>query len=336
MNNVDRQYLELLDNILKNGLRKEDRTGTGTISLFGCNMRFDMSEGFPLITSKKMYMKGIIHELIWFIRGDTNIKYLVDNNCNIWNGDAWKNFQNKSKLNLSKEEFIDKIKTDKEFSEKWGELGPIYGKQWRSFGSHPMYKLTKDHKQVKVDEGGVDQLQDLINDLKNNPDSRRLMVTAWNPQDLSKCVLPPCHYGFQVYTKELSLSERQTIFKVDGILTEEWAEEMKLPKRKISLMWNQRSCDFALGIPYNTTSYSLLLHLIAREVNMVPDELIFNGGDCHIYLNQIDGVKEQLKSKTYKLPSIKLYNDSIFDVEYDDIEIVGYEHSPIIKMPLSN
>lgn len=145
MNNVDKQYLELLDNILKNGVRKEDRTGTGTISLFGCNMRFNISEGFPLITSKKMYMKGIIHELIWFIRGDTNIKYLVDNNCNIWNGDAYKNFQNKSKLNLSKEEFIDKIKTDKEFSDKWGELGPIYGHNWRNWDGKSDNELYEDY-----------------------------------------------------------------------------------------------------------------------------------------------------------------------------------------------
>jgi thymidylate synthase len=308
MNKLDKQYTDLLQDILDNGVEKKDRTQTGTISLFGRQIRHKMSEGFPLLTTKKMPFKTIVTELLWFLRGDTNIKYLVDNGCNIWNGDAWKNYQllmigNEPEKILSMTEFINKIKTDDEFAKKWGELGPIYGKQWRNWetmDTNPKWKnwgLTKQ----------IDQIANLINDLKTNPDSRRLMVNAWNIGELDQMVLPPCHYGFQVYTRELSYDQRFEIFILknerkfdwtpDKRITSDVLDELNIPTRTISLMWNQRSCDFPLGIPFNIASYGLLLEIIAKEVNMVPDELIGNLGDCHIYLNQIEGCKEQIGRK---------------------------------------
>jgi thymidylate synthase len=313
MNNLDKSYQALLQDILDIGVKKEDRTGTGTISVFGRQIRHKMSEGFPLITSKKMYFKGIVTELLWFLRGDTNIKYLVDNDCHIWDGDAYKNYVKHNQFNsnpkwikpiplengdngavlYSIEEFINKIKEDDEFAKEWGELGPIYGKQWRKWSP----------ESGENNKGGVDQIQNLINDLKTNPDSRRLMVNAWNVGELDQMVLPPCHYGFQVYTRELSLEERVEMirpFGMDALIPEareKWMEENSIPKRAISLMWNQRSVDTFLGLPFNIASYGLLLEIIAKEVNMVPDELIGNLGDVHLYSNHIDAAKEQIGRK---------------------------------------
>ncbi len=304
MNNLDKSYLELLQDILDNGIKKQDRTGTGTLSVFGRQIRHKMSEGFPLLTTKKMYWKGIVTELLWFLRGDTNIKYLVDNDCHIWDGDAFKNFMTTSEgdpdMIWNQDQFIHLIKTNDEFAKEWGELGPIYGKQWRSWSRN----ATRDEKIVDpgVYTKQIDQIQNLINDLKTNPDSRRLMVSAWNVGELDQMVLPPCHYGFQVYTRELSKSERYVHLRTgkysgkwDGTGDEmEYYNSIGVPKRAISLMWNQRSCDVPLGIPMNIASYGLLLMMIADEVNMIPEELIGNLGDCHIYLNQMDGVKEQI------------------------------------------
>jgi len=340
MNNLDRQYTELLQDILENGTKKQDRTGTGTISVFGRQIRHKMSEGFPLVTTKKMAFKTMVTELIWFLRGDTNIKYLVDNGCHIWDGDAYKNYVTKiqsdystdnpkykdgfdcnyksvlgtvledigSKYSLYAEpftmdEFINKIKTDDEFAKRWGELGPIYGAQWRSWSKNKMYLSTDGSYENIYDESDqtvIDQISILINELKTNPDSRRLMVNVWNVGELDQMVLPPCHYGFQVYTRELSLEERFKLAKYEwppkglpniGI---SMLEEKNIPKRAISLMYNARSQDVPLGTPFNISSYALLLMMIAKQVNMVPDELITNMGDCHIYLNQIDGIKEQI------------------------------------------
>jgi thymidylate synthase len=317
MNNLDKKYTDLLQDILDNGTRKMDRTGTGTISVFGRQIRHKMSDGFPLLTTKKMPFKTIVTELLWFLRGDTNIKFLVDNNCHIWDGDAYKNYKSKINLQnnweitlrvggvdtigqqelLSQEEFIRLIKTDDEFANKWGELGPIYGEQWRNW---------KGYSNEDWDAPPIDQIANLINDLKTNPDSRRLLVSAWNPADLPHQVLPPCHYGFQVYTRELSHKERTSLLKKLEILQErrldnatqemvsKLADSYNIPTRAISLMWAQRSCDFPLGIPTNIMSYTLLLTILGKMVNMVPEELIGNLGDCHIYLNQIDGVNEQL------------------------------------------
>jgi thymidylate synthase len=387
MNKLDKQYQSLLQDILDNGVEKKDRTGTGTKSLFGKQIRHKMSDGFPLLTTKKMAWKTMVTELLWFLRGDTNIKYLVDNNCHIWNGDAYKNYlkwfdeQCKSfkdhgivREPWTKEQYIEQIKlgnVDADLS----DLGPIYGKQWRSWGRKNVtnYDLenVKSSDKVKVmdliRDGGdyskydvkvtyqnnsIDQIANLINDLKTNPDSRRLMVTAWNPADLEASVLPPCHYGFQVYTRELNFEERCKIQidRLDGMYSPEKdifikssIDEVKLmtmdknniPTRAISLMWNQRSCDFPLGIPMNISSYALLLMMIADEVNMVPDELIGNLGDCHIYLNQIDGVKEQITREPYPLPTVHV-RDGIFCSSVGDVILENYQSHPKIHFPLSN
>jgi thymidylate synthase len=349
MNNIDKQYQDLLQDILNNGVEKKDRTGTGTISVFGRQIRHKMSEGFPLLTTKKMPWKSIVTELLWFLQGNTNIKWLVDNGCNIWNGDAYKNYVKHNQFNsnpkwlkpiplendnngaelYSIEEFINKIKEDDEFANKWGELGPVYGKQWRSWGNGKKNLINYDLENVKssdkvkvmdlIRDGGdyskydvkvtyqnnsIDQIQNLINDLKTNPDSRRLMVNAWAVQDLPNMVLPPCHYGFQVYTRELSYDEkveyaRSLYGKEDwwNINDERVIEILQSNKRAISLMWNQRSVDTFLGLPFNIASYGLLLEIIAKEVNMVPDELIGNLGDVHLYSNHIEQAKEQLGRK---------------------------------------
>ena len=302
---------------LQNGVEKKDRTGTGTISVFGKQIRHKMSEGFPLLTTKKMAWKTMVTELLWFLRGDTNIKFLVDNGCHIWDGDAYKNYSKKidgvidgykcgdiigmephmeewfsdsDKLTpLTQEEFINKIKTNDEFAERWGELGPIYGKQWRSWNRHNWiggdWNLKHDLGNFKVEL--VDQIQNLINDLKTNPDSRRLMVNAWNVGELDQMVLPPCHYGFQVYTRELSDEERLSWMKQNRPKTvlpmrdpsvefsmDEFFRPYGVPKRAISLMWNQRSVDTFLGLPFNIASYSLLLHMVAQVTGLEAHILV--------------------------------------------------------------
>jgi thymidylate synthase len=339
--NIELQYLELLKDILENGVQKGDRTGTGTISVFGRQIRHKMSEGFPLLTTKKMYFKGVITELLWFLRGDTNIKYLLDNDCHIWDGDAFKNFMTKSEgdpdLIWNKEQFILKVKNEKDFGKKWGELGPVYGKQWRNWNSS-----FAEFEGVK----GFDQIKNLINDLKNNPDSRRLMVSAWNAGEVDKMVLPPCHYGFQVYTRELSWEERVRYYETTfGRLhfippSPNALDARNIPTRAISLMWNQRSCDFLLGIPFNIASYAALLEILSKEVNMVPDELIGNLGDCHIYSNHIEQVKEQISRTPYKLPTLKFgvtnLLENLMDWKPSDFSILNYESHPAIKAPLSN
>jgi thymidylate synthase len=320
INNIDKQYQDLLQDILDNGAEKKDRTGTGTISVFGRQIRHKMSEGFPLLTTKKMPWKSIVTELLWFLQGNTNIKWLVDNGCNIWNGDAYKNYSsnNFGKTIHTEEQFIERIKTDDEFAKKWGELGPIYGKQWRKWSS-----ISDSDFDMRMSTYEVDQIQNIINDLKTNPDSRRLMVNAWNVGELDQMVLPPCHYGFQVYTRELSLEERLCIAdKFNPLIREDCltkthhpdeTEELKLvyrhefldslgpnvvpQRRAISLMWNQRSVDTFLGLPFNIASYGLLLEIIAKEVNMIPDELIGNLGDVHLYSNHIEQAKEQIGRK---------------------------------------
>jgi thymidylate synthase len=332
MNSIDLQYQKLLQDILDNGVEKKDRTGTGTISVFGRQIRHKMSEGFPLLTTKKMAFKTMVTELLWFLRGDTNIKYLVDNNCHIWDGDAYKNYcsqipEYSKQFTMSKEEFIEKIKTDIEFAKKWGSLGKIYGYQWRNWN------------------GEIDQISELIEQIKENPDSRRLLVSAWNASDLPHQVLPPCHYGFQVYTRELNLGEKRQILIPYGLdpLTDKGVEELwereKLPKKAISLMFNMRSNDVPLGLPFNIASYGLLLEIIAKYVNMVTDELIVNIGDAHIYLNQIEGVREQLTRTPYELPTVKISDRTVSDIseyEIEDFILENYQSHMVIKIPLSN
>jgi thymidylate synthase len=344
MNNIDRQYKELLDHILHFGVDKQDRTGTGTKSIFGWQIRHNMKEGFPLLTTKKMAWKSIVTELLWFLRGDTHIKFLLDNNCHIWDGDAYQGYLKRINGGLepaSKERFIEMIKNNEESrvdANGWkiGELGPIYGKQWRNWN-------------------GIDQIQNLILELKTNPDSRRLMVSAWNVGELDQMVLPPCHYGFQVYTRELSQSERFNWYAQphhDHI--EQEMDEKGVPKRAISLMWNQRSVDTFLGLPFNIASYGLLLEIIAKQVNMIPDELIGNLGDTHLYLNHIEQAKEQMTRTPFELPTLQFKtwaNDMVIrdnrSLDWIIKEAVAtsneywfklenYQSHPAIKAPLSN
>lgn len=339
MNKLDEQYRGILAELLHNGKEKGDRTGTGTLSKFGMQIRHKMSDGFPLLTTKKMAVKTMMTELKWFLKGDTNIKYLVDNNCHIWDGDAYKNYVAEVNMQpgvpmgdfLEQKEFIQRIKTDDEFAMKWGELGPIYGKQWRAW----------DFPKVNGYFGPIDQIKVLIQSLKTNPDSRRLMVNAWNIGKLHEMVLPPCHYGFQVYTRELSESERFNWYgnkkgshmHHDHIVQE--MNENNVPKRAISLMWNQRSVDTFLGLPFNIASYGLLLEIIAKEVNMIPDELIGSLGDTHLYLNHIEQAEEQISREGFDLPTIKLSNVDILNGEFD-YELINYTSATAIKAPLSN
>jgi len=358
MNRLDKRYQDLLQDILDNGVVKTDRTGTGTISVFGRQIKHKMSQGFPLLTTKKMAWKTMVTELLWFLRGDTNIKYLVDNDCHIWDGDIYKNYQKNmtewfgNESQLTQVEFIEKIKMDNRFTNRWGDLGPIYGKQWRSWNGRKTdgfveYESNGYNESIK----GIDQIQNLINELKTNPDSRRLMVSAWNVGELDQMVLPPCHYGFQVYTRELSEDERNEIRDIQYFRnnlhkalkgSDTKIDWKNIPTRAISLMWNQRSVDTFLGLPFNIASYGLLLEIIAKEVNMVPDELIGNLGDVHLYSNHIEQAKEQIYRTAYELPKLGMdyrdgeYNKNLKDFVPDDFYLIDYQSHPKIKAPLSN
>jgi thymidylate synthase len=361
MNRLDKQYQCLLKDILEYGVDKQDRTGTGTKSIFGYTIHHNMRNGFPLLTTKKVAFKTMATELMWFLMGSTNIKYLLDNGCNIWNGDAYKRYTNAAKSDgyymdegvFTMEEFIHKIKTEDEFANNWGELGPIYGKQWRSW---------ENYNGLHLDES-IDQIKNLINDLKINPDSRRLMVSAWNVGELDQMVLPPCHYGFQVYTRELSREERIENYnskfenKIEvpfiklnlGDAIENTIDmtlsQVNIPTRAISLMWNQRSVDVFLGLPFNIASYGLLLEMIAREVNMVPEHLIGHLGDTHLYSNHIEQAKEQISRDPLELPTLKMSSGHNFraalkgnadEIDLNDFILINYNPHPTIKAPLSN
>jgi len=358
-NNIDKQYQALLQTILDFGVEKKDRTGTGTKSIFGYTIRHNMKEGFPALTTKKLAWKQVVSELLWFLTGQTNIQYLLKHNNHIWDGDAYKNynkevnelidrymsgdiigtqphidemFSNPDDLTpLTKEEFINKIKTDDGFAKTWGDLGPIYGKQWRKCNNK------------------IDQIDELVRNIKLNPDSRRLMVNAWNVGELDQMVLPPCHYGFQVWTRELTYSERYKIWFNNNYETGMEYYEGNVPNfdddyyeptptRAISLMWNQRSVDTFLGLPFNIASYALLLQIIANDVDMIPDELIGNLGDTHLYLNHIEQAKEQIGRESFDLPKLKTNAkiDGICCNVPDDFELIGYQSHATIKAPLSN
>ena len=305
MNTLDKQYQELLEDILHNGVQKEDRTGTGTYSVFGRQIRHNMKEGFPLLTTKKMAWKTMITELLWFLKGDTNIKFLLEHNCNIWNGDAYKAYRKQVEEHYEEggdiaelDTFIETVKHYKEM-DSWGDLGPIYGKQWRSWN-------------------GIDQIEELIYNLKNHPDSRRHIVNAWNVEDLDEMVLPPCHYGFQCYVRE---------------------------GKYLSLMWNQRSVDTFLGLPFNIASYGLLLTMIAKECELIPDQLIGNLGDVHLYKNHVEQAIEQIKRKPFTLPDVSLVsninfkaalNGTLDKIQWEDFYLLGYQSHESIKAKLSN
>ncbi|KEQ24620.1 thymidylate synthase [Paenibacillus tyrfis] len=261
------KYLDLLQDIMTSGVRKEDRTGTGTISVFGRQLRFDLSEGFPLLTTKKLHIRSILHELLWFLSGETNIRYLQENGVTIW--DEW--------------------------ADENGDLGPVYGSQWRSWPA--------------PDGRSIDQIAKLIEQIKRNPDSRRHLVSAWNPAEVDNMALPPCHYAFQFYV-------------ADG---------------KLSCLFNMRSVDTFLGLPFNIASYAFLTHMVAQQCDLQPGELIWTGGDVHIYANHVEQVNLQLTREPYPLPQlvIKRKPDSLFDYRFEDFEIAGYQSHPSIKAPIA-
>ena len=371
MNHLDKQYQELLFDVIENGVTKETRNGK-TKSLFGKQIYHDMGLGFPLLTTKKMYWKGIVTELLWFLRGDTDIRFLWYNNCSIWDGDWYKTYKTTCSEPYTLEEIKQKVSSGKHnFHNSMFDMGPIYGKQWRSWGRKNVtnydlkdVKGSDQHRVIKAIENGedvtkygvkieyqnnsIDQITNLINDLKTNPDSRRLMVTAWNPSELKLMSLPPCHYGFQIYTRPTTREEKIT---------------NPGKYRAISLMWNQRSVDTFLGLPFNVASYGLLLEIIAKAVNMVPDKLIGNLGDVHLYSNHIEQAKEQLTRQPYPLPTLNINTEwwpaesgeygigpidavAVFNgfanesfckcLLEEDIQLSNYESHPTIKAPLIN
>ena len=286
-----KQYLDFLQYILDNGSKKSDRTGTGTISAFGYQMRFDLSKGFPLLTTKKVYLRAIIHELLWFIKGDTNIKYLVDNNVKIWNEWPYKKYTESNEYKgETMEEFVEKIKGDSEFAKKWGELGPVYGHEWRHFDGQDCFK---------------DQLAWVIDEIKKNPDSRRLIVNSWQAAYIDKMALPPCHTMYQFYVR-------------DG---------------KLSCQLYQRSGDAFLGIPFNIASYALLTMMVAQVCGLEVGEFIHTIGDCHIYLNHLDQINLQLSRTPRSLPKMKINKEvkNIDDFQFTDFELTDYDPYPTIK-----
>jgi thymidylate synthase len=355
-NHVDEQYINCLKYILEHGCKKNTRSGE-VLSVFGLSMRFKLKEGFPVLTTKKMFTKGFVHELLWFLKGDTNIKYLVDNNVNFWSPDAYRfynellnrqdcirggEYSKDNGLRVDFDTFIEKVKAGEEtlitkkknengnhikLWYRYGDLGPVYGKQWRHWGNTDF-----------------DQVQNIINLLRRNPYDRRLLLTGYNPDVLNDIALPPCHTLYQFYARPLSNEERvewcSEHFNVTELPTVlESMDSYNVPKDSLSLWFACRSQDMPLGNPANIMSASLLLSMVAQCVNMIPDEVIWNGGDCHIYTNQIEGIKEQIERDPhmYALPKLVL-NPEINNINgftYDDIKIEGYESYPKISMPLS-
>lgn len=286
------QYQQFLQHILENGTKKEDRTGTGTISVFGYQMRFDLNDDFPLVTTKKLHLKSIVYELLWFIAGDTNIQYLCKNGCNIWNDWPFAKYQKSTVYqNETMKEFAAKIANDDDFAKKYGELGPVYGYQWRHWPDG--------------NGGEIDQLSNLIHNLKNNPDSRRHIISAWNVADIEDMTLPPCHSLFQFYV-------------ING---------------KLSCQLYQRSADAFLGVPFNIASYALFTMMIAQVCNLELGDFVHTFGDAHIYSNHIEQVKLQLSRKPFALPQLKINPaiNSIFDFKYEDFELINYQSHPHIK-----
>lgn len=344
-----KQYLALMQDILDNGVVKKDRTGVGTLSVFGRQLRFDLKEGFPLVTTKKVHLKSIIHELLWFLNGDTNVKYLQENGVKIWN----------------------------EWANEEGDLGPVYGHQWREWMDTKLVYLWDERSKDVLRERGYryvgtiakdnpeesiviyrkshDQISKVIQQLREDPDSRRIIVSAWNVGDLDDMALNPCHNYFQFYTTEMSLLERLDWYEVnepekfasaplinhedidDEERLQETLDREGIPRRKLSCFFLMRSNDVFLGLPFNIASYAMLTHVIAQQLNMVPDELVYSGVDVHLYSNHLEQAKLQLTREPYPLPKlvIKRKPDSIFDYKYEDFELVGYQAHPHIAAPVA-
>ena len=290
-----RQYHELMDRVLREGIDKSDRTGTGTRSVFGHQMRFDLAEGFPMVTTKKLHLKSILHELIWFISGDTNIRYLCQNGVRIWDDWPFATYSKSADYDgIDMKEFATRIAVDADFAAKWGDLGPVYGYQWR-FWPGP--------------NGPVDQLRDVLEGIRRNPDGRRHIVSAWNPGYIDQMALPPCHAFFQFYV-------------ADG---------------KLSCQLYQRSADIFLGVPFNIASYALLIHMMAQDLGLGVGDFVHTLGDAHIYSNHMDQVQLQLSREPRALPTLKLNPSvkSLFDFRYEDVELVGYDSHPHIPAPVA-
>ena len=288
-----KQYLDLIKDVLENGEQRGDRTGTGTISKFGYQMRVNLQDGFPLLTTKKVFYRGIFEELFWFLKGETNIRPLALKNVKIWNDWPYDKYKKSAEYKgETMEEFIQKICDDEQFAEKWGDLGPVYGKQWRNFS-------------------GIDQISQLIDNLKNNPFSRRHLVVAYNPAEVENMALPPCHAFFQFYVS------------ADG--------------KKLSCQLYQRSADLFLGVPFNIASYALLLCMVAQVCGYQPYEFVHTFGDAHIYLDHIDQIKEQLTREPKPLPKLWLNPEikNIYDFTIDDVKVLDYDPWPAIKGKVS-
>lgn len=339
-----KQYLALMQDILDNGVVKKDRTGVGTLSVFGRQLRFDLKEGFPLVTTKKVHLKSIIHELLWFLNGDTNVKYLQENGVRIWN----------------------------EWANEEGDLGPVYGHQWREWMDTKMVYLWDERSKDVLRKRGYryagtiakddpeesiviyrkshDQISKVIQQLREDPDSRRIIVSAWNVGDLDDMALNPCHNYFQFYTTEMTALERLNWFEenqpekfartpLNNVekLIHKILDREGIPRRKLSCFFLMRSNDVFLGLPFNIASYAILTHMIAQQLNMVPDELVYSGVDVHLYSNHLEQAKLQLTREPYPLPKlvIKRKPDSIFDYKYEDFELVGYQAHPHIAAPVA-
>jgi len=358
MNKVDTEYFRIVNDILTNGKVKKNRTGVDTIGIFGAQAKYNVDlNAFPLLTTKKVHWPAIVHELLWFISGDTNIKYLVDNDVKIWNEWACKRYMEKTgakgHISAILPIYVKNIKEDVEFAKEWGELGEgTYGGMWRAF---PFY--TQDNEFVGSSTvkgvsaeywtfGQVDQLQKVINNLKTNPDDRRMIVSAWHPYWVDHCALPPCHCLFHFHTEELTLEERIDILQkqvgpVNLPKSDVWIiqklNEDNIPTRRLNCLLYQRSVDTALGKPFNIASYALLTAMIAQTVNMVPGMFTHSMGDTHIYVNHIDGLKLQLTREPKKLPRVWLNPEvkSLFDFKYDDIKLLDYDFHPTIKFDVA-
>jgi thymidylate synthase len=292
-----RAYLDYLRDILENGRPHEDRTGTGTLRVFGRTLRFDLTEGFPLLTTKRVWFRGVATELLWFLDGGRNIRPLVEEGVSIWTDWPLDRYRRETGEEISKEAFEARIREDEAFAARWGDLGPVYGKQWRDF---------------EGPEGRVDQIARLVEGLRSDPGSRRHLVSAWHPAQTEEMALPPCHYAFQCSVRGEP---------GDG---------------RLSLMWQQRSVDSFLGLPFNIASYATLTHMLAAQADLEPGELIFVGGDCHVYRNHMEQVKEQLTREPLSLPTLRLRAaESIFDYGLDDLALEGYEHHPALRAPIA-
>jgi len=389
MNIHDKKYKELIKHIFENGSDKADRTNIGTKSVFGYNIRFKMDDGFPLLTLRKIHNKSLIHELLWFLKsydekydkfGNTNIKYLIDNGVTFWSDWPYKDYRSK-KLEkymqndlidektvkkfkmLNQKEFETKIEKDDNFALKWGDLGPVYGKQWVDWNGHyekvevkKEYNYTKSETKIVDHLGwkdvyfpGINQIDNLIDGLMSNPDSRRHIVNAWNVNDVDDMMLPPCHILFQCYVKTLSHKERLEYYfdndkyqivtfmdKYDRVEQIHKLNDLNVSTKSLSLQLYQRSVDVGLGLPFNIASYSILLNMIASVVNMKPDEFIWQGGDVHIYKNHEEQLTELLTRDSFKPCKLKIEKKvSIYDYRYEDFEFVNYEYHPNIKMEVA-